>query len=221
MLEAAELLKSVPIFAELDEHSLDELGSKCRRTSYKRNAVLMTEGEPGETLFIIVSGSAKIYVGDDNGDEMVLYIKGPGDYIGDIALLDDAPRSASVATLEKTVVYGISKSDFLAVLRDNLDISMAIIRSLTRRLRHETDSVRSLALESVYRRLAKKLDELSVPTDDGASILPRRFSHQELSSMIGSSREMVTKVLAELTKGEYIEMRDNCIAICRKLPRDW
>lgn len=221
MRQAADLLKSVPIFADLDEHALDELGRKCRRTSYKRNAVLMTEGETGETLFIIVSGSAKVFVSDDNGDEMVLYIKGAGEYIGDIALLDDAPRSASVTTLEKTVVYGISKDDFLAVLRNNLDISMAIIRSLTRRLRHETDSVRSLALESVYRRLASKLDELSVTTDDGVRILPRRFSHQELSSMIGSSREMVTKVLSELTKGDYIELRDNRIAICRKLPRDW
>jgi len=221
MPQVTELLKSVPIFSDLDQHSLDELAGKCRRLTFNRHAVLMTEGETGETMYVIETGSAKVYVSDKNGDEMVLYIKEPGDYIGDIALLDDAPRSASVSTLEKTVVYCISKADFLATLRQNPEISIEIIRSLTRRLRHETDSVRSLALENVYRRLVNKLEELSIETEDGTRIMQRKFSHQELSRMIGSSREMVTKILSELTKGQYIELRDNRLVICKDLPHDF
>ncbi len=189
--------------------------------TYNKNSVLMTEGDFGESLLVIESGSAKVFVSDDNGDEMVLYIKGPGSYIGDIALLDDAPRSASVVTLSKTVVHSMSKSDFLSILRFNPEIPITIIRSLTRRLRHETKAVRSLALDNVYRRLAGKLMELSEPDDEGGRSLTRKFSHQEISAMIGSSREMVSKIIAELTKGEYIELREGIIYIRKKFPKDW
>jgi len=221
MSDVEALLRTVPIFAELDEQSLAELSAKCRRSVHKRNTVLMTEGESGDTLFIIESGSAKVYVSDDSGEEMVLYIKDAGEYIGDLALLDNEPRSASVATLEKTIVYRVSKPDFLAILRNNPEMCISIIHSLTHRLRNETANVRSLALENVYQRLVSKLNGLCVEADDGARIMPRRFSHQELSSMIGSSREMVSKILADLTKGGYVEMRDNRITICKNLPRDW
>jgi len=216
-----ELLKTIPTFADLNESALYELSSRCRRMTYNKNAVLMTEGESGESLLIIESGSAKVFVSDDDGDEMVLYLKGPGSYIGDIALLDDAPRSASAVTLSKTVVHSMSKSDFLSILRFNPEIPITIIRSLTRRLRHETAAVRSLALDNVYRRLTNKLLELSELDGDGTRVLPRKFSHQEISAMIGSSREMVSKILAELSKGEYIDIRDGVIYILKKLPKDW
>lgn len=221
MSDLRTLLRTIPTFADLNEKALCELADNCRRVTYPKHAILMTEGEPGESLFIIESGTAKVYVSDDNGDEMVLYIKGPGSYIGDIALLDDAPRSASVITLSKTVVHCMSKADFLSLLQFNPEIPIAIIRSLTRRLRHETEAVRSLALENVYRRLAGKLTELSEDDGQGGRTFSRKFSHQELSTMIGSSREMVSKVLAELTRGEYIEMRGNLLYIKKKFPKDW
>ena len=221
MSSVTELLKNIPIFSDLEEETLMELAERCRRMKFNKNSVLMTEGEPGESLYIIETGSAKVFVSDENGDEMVLYIRDSGSYIGDIALLDDAPRSASVVTLEKTTVLSMSKPDFLALLRSNAELPLAIIRTLTRRLRHETDSVRSLALDNVYRRLASKLEELSCVEDGGAVALPRKFSHHELSTMIGASREMVSKIISELVKGEYIETRNNRIYILKKLPHDW
>jgi len=219
--DTVQMLKVVPIFADLDEDALEQLASKCRHLTFKRNTVMMPEGEPGECLYIIESGSAKVFVGDSDGREIVLYEEGPGSYIGDISLLDDAPRSASVVTLEKTKVLSVSKEDFLKCILDNPTISLNIMRTLTRRLRRATDGIRSLALDNVYRRLADKLVEMAEERENGDVALPKRYSHQDLGNMIGASREMVGKIMAELIKGEYIEMRDRTIFILKPLPRNW
>ena len=100
-------------------------------------------------------------------------------------------------------------------------MAIVIIQSLTQRLRQATEGSRSLALDNVYRRLADKLHELSVTETDESQHLPKKFSHQELGNMIGASREMVGKVMAELVKGGYVEVRDGRIYMLRKLPRNW
>lgn len=220
MPEFIELLAEVPTFAELDADALDAISGKARRHTFKKNTVIMPEGEPGECLYIIASGSVKVFVGDEDGRELVLYQEGPGSCIGDISLLDDAPRSASVMTLEKTVAWSLSKHDFLTCIEQNPAMSLTIIRTLTRRLRDATGGIRSLALDNVYRRLADKLIELAVE-EDGVPALQKRYSHQDLGNMIGASREMVGKVISELVNGEYIELRDRRIYILRNLPRNW
>ncbi len=221
MKDIVEMLRLVPIFAELGDEALHELAEKSRRITFKRNTVMMPQGEPGECLYIIESGSAKVFVGDANGRELVLYEEGAGSYIGDISLLDDEPRSASVVTLEKTNVISVSKDNFLNCLQNNPSISLSIIRTLTRRLRDATEGIRSLALDNVYRRLADKLMEISVTDDSGRTSLPKRYSHQDLGNMIGASREMVGKVMAELIKGQYVEVRDKRLYILKSLPRNW
>lgn len=220
MPEFAELLQDVPTFSELSPDAIVTLSGKARRHTFKKNTVIMPEGEPGECLYIIESGSVKVFVGDEDGRELVLYQEGPGSCIGDIALLDNAPRSASVITLEKTVAWSLSKQDFLKCIEENPRMSLTIIRSLTRRLRDATGGIRSLALDNVYRRLADKLMELAVD-QDGELALEKRYSHQDLGNMIGASREMVGKVISELINGEYIELRDRRIFILRNLPRNW
>ena len=221
MTEFVEMLRRVPIFAKLDDQALSDLSSRCRRMTFKKNAVLMTEGEPGESLFMIESGSAKVFVSDEDGHELVLFVESPGSHIGEIALLDDEPRSASVVTLESTVVVSISKPDFLRSVEAHPLILISIVRELTRRLRRATDDIRSLALDNVYRRLADKLMQLAVEGDDGELVMPKPFSHQELGSMIGASREMVGKIMKELRKGGYVEVCNRRMHIVKKLPRDW
>ena len=115
----------------------------------------------------------------------------------------------------------IGKQAFLECLRASPEMAINIIRSLTQRLRDATQGSRSLALDNVYRRLADKLQELCIGDDDSSLATPRKYSHQELGSMIGASREMVGKVMAELVKGDYIEVRDGRIHLLRKLPRNW
>jgi len=222
MTDFVQMLRNVPIFAGLSEEALADLAGRCRRLTYRKNAVLMTEGEPGESLFMIESGSAKVFVSDEDGHELVLFIETAGSHIGDISLLDDEPRSASVVTLENCTVVTISKSDFLESVQSHPVILLSIIRELTRRLRRATDGIRSLALDNVYRRLADKLEQMALMDEDsGLLTLPQKFSHQELGNMIGASREMVGKIMAELKKGEYVDVRDRRIVLVKKLPRDW
>ena len=219
-MDPIETLRQVELFEHLTDEQLGLLAAQSRELSFRKHAVVMTEGDVGESMYVMTSGLAKVFVSDEDGKELVLYQLGPGAVIGDIALLDDEPRSASVSTLEKSTALMIGKSAFLDCLRESPEMGINIIRSLTRRLRTATDGSRSLALDNVYRRLADKLQELA-EDEDGTPTLGKKYSHQELGNMIGASREMVGKVMAELVKGEYVELRDGRIAMLRKLPKNW
>ncbi len=223
------LLSQVELFSHLTEEQLQQLALQARETTFRKHTVIMSEGDLGDSMYIIKGGSVKIFLSDDDGRELVLYEQGTGAAIGDIALLDDAPRSASVSALEPTSVLMISKQAFLECLRQSPETAINIIRSLTTRLREATEGSRRLALDNVYRRLTDKLHELagidpSIGVDANAaqpSQLPKKYSHQELGNMIGASREMVGKIMAELVKGEYIELREGRLHLLRKLPRNW
>jgi CRP/FNR family cyclic AMP-dependent transcriptional regulator len=221
MTNAIELLKHVDLFKHLTDMQLTELATQSREISFRKHAILMTEGDRGESMYVINTGSVKVYVSDDEGRELVLYQHGSGAVIGDIALLDDEPRSASVSTLEPATALMIGKQAFLECLRNSPEMAINIIRSLTQRLRDATEGSRSLALDNVYRRLADKLQELGEGEDLESLVLAKKYSYQELGNMIGASREMVGKVMAELVKGEYIEIVDGKIQMRRKLPRNW
>jgi len=221
MKDAQTLLRNVELFNHLTDEQVTELAGQSREVQFRKNAILMTEGDTGESMYVISSGLVKVFVSDDDGKELVLYEQGEGAVIGDIALLDDEPRSASVATLDNTTAVMINKSDFLRTIQSSPEMALGIIRSLTQRLRQATEGSRSLALDNVYRRLADKLLELSEDAGEGVMQLSKKYSHQELGNMIGASREMVGKVMAELIKGEYIELRDGIIFVLRKLPRHW
>lgn len=220
MTDSQALIRNIPIFTDLDEAAIEAILQRSRALTFRKNTVLMSEGETGECLYVIQSGSVKIFVSDEDGNELILFIEGAGSYIGEISLLDDAPRTASAVTLEKTQVLAISKSSFIECVELNPDIAFRIIRSMTHRLRRATDNIRGLALKNVYQRLALKLIELSVEVDDHRQ-LERKYSHQELANMIGASREMVGKILAELTKGGYIELEGQKLKLMRALPHDW
>jgi len=221
MSEAIEALRPVELFQHLNEEQLSLLAEHSREVQFRKNAILMTEGDAGESMYVILTGLVKVYVSDEDGKELVLYEQGAGAVIGDIALLDDEPRSASVSTLDKTTALMIGKSSFIECLKQSPEMSLGIIRSLTQRLRHATEGSRSLALDNVYRRLADKIQELGVDKTETTARLEKKYSHQDLGNMIGASREMVGKVMAELVKGEYVELQDGIIHVLKKLPRNW
>lgn len=220
MVTKEMLIRQVDLFTDLDAESVALLATRSRVLNFRKNTILMSEGETGECLYLIESGSVKIFVSDEHGNELTLFIEGPGSYIGEISLLDDAPRTASALTLEKTRVLVISKAVFYECIAKNPDIAFRIIRTLTQRLRKATDDIRTLALKNVYQRLALKLIELSTDAE-GHRLLVRRYSQQELANMIGASREMVGKILGELVKGGYLAMQNQQIQVLKTLPHDW
>lgn len=239
MTEPVDSLRQVDLFSHLTDEELGLLAEQSREQSFERQALLMHEGERGEAMYVIVSGEVRVFVSDENGRELVLHQLGPGAVIGDLALLDGAPRSASVIAVEPTRVLAVARHGLIRCIEASPEFALALMRSLTTRLRQATEGSRSLALDNVYRRLADKLRELAgvdpehAPVDagdaaadarpgaDAVPALPRRYSHQELGNLIGASREMVGKVMAELVKGDYVEIVEGRIRLLRRLPKNW
>src|SRR5712691_2877130 len=203
----------------LDVIDLRDFAQRAVTRTLPKNSVVVSEGDRTDSLYIIVSGKVKIYVSDEKGKEVVLNESGPGEYFGEM-VLDEGPRSASVMTLEPTRFLVIPKEDFKGFVATSPDFSLHLIRKLIRRVRALTNDVKSLALMDVYGRVARMLLELAVERD-GALVIEGRPTQQEMASRVGASREMVNRILKDLSAGGYIAIARDRITIARALPRAW
>ena len=212
------MLKNIPLFAGLSEKELTLLEQHANTRTFPRHAILITEGDETDSLYIIQSGKVRVFKSNEEGKEIILNEQGPGEHFGELALVDDAPRSASVMALEKTRVSIISRQDFRQVLGKHPDIAFSLIREFSRRIRVLSENVKDLALLDVYGRVAKTL--LGMATDiDGQLIIEDRPTQQDIANHIGASREMVARILKDLETGGYITITKKQILINEKLPR--
>jgi CRP/FNR family cyclic AMP-dependent transcriptional regulator len=213
-------LKLVPYFAEVPDEALAELAAAGVIRNYPRNAIIITEGDEPGPLFIILSGKVQVYLSNPRGRTVTLSTQESGSFFGELSLLDEAPRSASVSTMEPTVCCMIPRNAFHVWLQHHPNASIYIIRSLTQRVRTLTENVRALALLDVYGRLIKTLQNLAV--EDGEEwIIKGKFSHQDLASIVGCSREMVSRIMKDLVRGGYLTIANDAIHIHRPLPTSW
>lgn len=218
--ESKITINSVGLFEKLPQSDLDALNAHARLNSYKKNSIIMTEGEESNSLYIVKSGRVKIYVSDEDGKELTLNVMQEGDYFGELSLLDGMPRSTSAITQEKTDLYIIQKADFEKVLNDNPQISRNIIAGLSDLLRRLTEKTRDIALYTVYERIAILLQRFAIERDGKLQIHPK-LTHSEMASMLGCRREMVSRIMSDLSKGGYISIENNAIVLNRKLPARW
>lgn len=215
-------LESVALFDCLSAEEMSALTSRATLRSFPKNAVLVNEGDETDSLYVINSGKVKIYLSDAEGKEIILTIQGPGDYFGEISLLDSAPRSASAMTLEECKIYVLPKREVEQFLVQHPNASLRIIQGLTRSLRRLTESVRSLALQDVYGRIASTLIKMAEDLGDGKLIVRQRLTHRDIAAMVGSSREMVSRIMKDLSRGGYVSVdENNLIIINKKLPASW
>ncbi len=198
-----ELLRKVPLFAEMADDKLDTLKEYAHTRKFPRGYVLFEEGDRGEELFIILKGLIKISILNEDGREFTLIINRPYDCLGEIALLDGSPRSAGATALEDLEVLSIHKRDFDRFLETHPRFKDSIIKLLCWRLRNLTNEVTDFAFLNVYYRLSKKILEfaatLGMETPEG-TIINKKITHQELANMVGTSREMITKILNEMKR---------------------
>jgi CRP/FNR family cyclic AMP-dependent transcriptional regulator len=204
------LLRNVPLFSVLPETQLALLSSLVSRKSYPRNTVIIAAEDMTDSLYVIISGRLKVMMSDDEGREVILAILNPNEFFGEMGLLDDSPRSASVIALETCELFTLSKRDFKKCLEENFDLSMAVMRGLVRRLREADRKIGSLALMDVYGRVARLLLEMA-ETIDGQKVVVKKLAKQDIAKMIGASREMVSRVMKDLQTGGYIEIRGSSV----------
>ena len=214
------MLKDVGGFEGLSDKQISLLTDRAAVRSYSKNAIIVNEGDEGTSLFVILSGSVKTFLSDENGKEVVLSTQGTDEYFGDLALFDDEPRSASVMALEPCKVMIITKAQLREAIKEDPDIGFSLLHGLAKRVRILTENVRTMALLDVFGRLVKTLYMLA-EEKDGALVVDQRLTQQELANRIGASREMVSRIMHDLTEGGYLSIKSKRITILKKIPANW
>lgn len=211
-------LKAIPIFSELTNAELDLTLASAREQRYPRGSIVFYEGDPGDFLMVVLTGKVKVVLLGKEGQEIILAMLGPRDFFGEMAILESAPRSATVMTAESSEFLCLDQKSFTSLLRDHPSISMKILKHLSERLRQADEQIRSLAMFDIYGRIAQGLLRLGQTQGerlDGKLVISDRPSFQELSHMIGCSRETVSRAMKVLQEDGYITVTRKEITIKR------
>lgn len=198
---------------------LERLAAGSVVRPYPRNAVIVTEGDENDRVFVLLAGRAKVYLSGEDGREIELNRIGPGEYFGEVAL-DGGPRSASVMALEDCRCAVIRHADLTAFLAQQPEFALHMIRKLAHRVRALTENVRSLAWIDVYGRVARLLLDLAEEID-GEQVIAECPTQKDIAQRVGASREMVNRILADLAEGGYIRKENARIVIAHRLPAHW
>jgi len=219
MTESHALSQGIGPLANLDENALKELAPHGVARSFPKNAVIINEGDETDSLYVLLSGRIKVFVSDEDGKEVVLSTARAGNYFGEM-VLDGNARSASVMTMEPSRCFMIPMSDLEGLLRGNSTFAIHLIYQLIAKTRSLVKQVRDLALKDVYGRFAKFVDESAIEAD-GERVVPERLTQQDIAERIGGSREMVNRIVKDLTAGGYISVDAKHIKVHKRLPAHW
>jgi CRP-like cAMP-binding protein len=210
------LLKQVPLFRALPFEDCRRIAALLNKRFVKKGEILIRRGEEGTALYMILTGNLKVTRYSPDGDEMILAVLGAGDFCGEMALLDGAPRSADVIAVEETLLYSLNRKEFLAYVLNNESAVRAILAALSRRLRKADDLLEDIFFLNVSPRLAKKLIELAEVSgykEGQTQPVKLVMKQKDLASMVGASRESVNKELRALREKELISISGKTILI--------
>ena len=216
------ILRKVNIFSDLRDREVDRLLEVVEEKDFAKDSVILTQDDLGDTLFIIVTGKVKIVLLSEEGKEITLSTLRDGDFFGEMSLLDGEPRSANVVALENSSLLIIRRDDFLKQVRKSPEIALRIMVEMSKRLRRADEKIGSLALLDVYARIAKVLLQLAKSEGEKTKkgmIINKRPTHQDIANMVGTSRETVSRVLSDLNKAGYINIKGKEIIIHKDLSR--
>ena len=208
MLSNLELIRRVPLFALLTSSQAEAVADAVIKRRFKRGETIVEQGEKTNTLFIILTGRVRVVTSDKRGREVILATLNPGDYIGEMSLIDNEPHSATVRAEVQTDMLILGRAEFARCLPENSSLSYAIMRGLVHRLRAADRQIESLALLDVYGRVARTLLDMS-EEENGVKLIRNKVSRQDLAKVVGASREMVSRVMKDLEDRGFIETRED------------
>lgn len=213
------MLENIPLFKDIPDDALAALSASAVRRKLKRNATVIAEGDQTDSLYIIESGRVRVFSNNAQGKEFILATMGPGDYFGELALIDEGPRSASVMTLEPSVFLTISKEDVTAWLMERPENAMRMLKAMAIRLRGITEDLTCLALEDVYGRVVRLL--MRGARQENGLLMTEAMTQQDIADRVGASREMVSRILQELKRGHYVRAVGKRLVIEKAFPKNW
>ncbi len=218
MVSNLELIRRVPLFSVLTASQAASVADAVVKQRFKRGEPIVEQGKKSNALSIILTGRARVVTTDARGREVILATLHPGDYVGEMSLIDNQPHSATVRAEIQTDVLILGRLEFARCLPENSSMAYAVLKGLVQRLRHADRQIESLALMDVYGRVARALLEFVSEDAQGNAVIRDKVSRQDLAKMVGASREMVSRVMKDLEERGFIETRkDGSLLIKERL----
>jgi len=211
-----QVIRSVPMFRGLSDTELRFLAEESKLHSFGVDEMLFYQGEPGKTCHIVIHGKVRIFVVGEDGRELSVSLMGPGEIIGEMALFEDVPRSASVQTMEPTETLELHQEVLLRALQRSPQLALSLLRALSARLRHTTEAAESMVSLSVADRLLARLWRLAEwagkrDRDGMRIVFP--MTQQQLAAMVGTSRESINRALSGLRRQKKVRFEDGWIIL--------
>jgi CRP/FNR family transcriptional regulator, cyclic AMP receptor protein len=215
MLSNLDLIRRVPLFSLLTNDQAQAIADSVVKRRYRRGEIIVEHGRKSNALYILLTGRARVLTSDSRGREVILAVLQPGDYVGEMSLIDNEPHSATVRAEVQTDMLVLGRAEFARCLPENSSLSYAILRGLVQRLRNADRQIESLALLDVYGRVARSL--LDMAEKDGETLLIRnKVSRQDMAKIVGASREMVSRVMKDLEERGVIQTQENGSVIIKE-----
>lgn len=219
MSDVLNAYKATTLFEGLTQEQLEELVSSSILRKFKKNALVVNQGDKTDSLYVIIEGTVDVFLQNESGKEIIINTLGATDSFGELAPLGQIPRQASIITKSKCIFSVISKQVFMESLLVNPVVSMKIIELLVARIQDLTDDLSSVALDDVYHRVVRVLYKHS--EEIHGKMVTERLTQQDIANRVGATREMVHRILKELKSGNYISIDGKHITIEKKLPPGW
>jgi CRP/FNR family cyclic AMP-dependent transcriptional regulator len=212
--QTADFLASVPMFSGLQRDELLKFAELTRERTYPKGSVILFQGDPGDSLYVLRQGRAKVVLIGEDGREVILGVLEPGAHFGELALIDDQPRSAHVIAMEDSQLLILRREDFRRRVEANPSVAWALLTELSRRLRRADQKIGGLVLLDVPGRISRLLLDLSSETSNGT--IEKPLTHQTIAQMIGASRETVSRAMKDFQEEGLIRVERRRIAVANR-----
>lgn len=216
-MRLSDVFKNIPLFSCLGKYEIRLLEEIAVEKSYKKNTIIINEGDTGNSLYVVLSGKAQAISADESGKEIVLNVFGKDDYFGEMSFIDGEPRCAAVRTKENSRLLIISGDKFKNILMSNPEFMFMIMKGLLQKIRTATRQIETLAFRNGYERVSRLLMGMAKPYDD-KMIIDERLTQQTIADRVGISREIVNRIMKELSVGGFVTTQKGTIIIHKILP---
>jgi CRP/FNR family transcriptional regulator, cyclic AMP receptor protein len=207
------VLRTHEIFSDLDNEALEQLGRYAKHTVLKRGATIFSKGDPGNSLYAVISGTVKISISSPDGRNAILNLVGPGETFGEMSVLDGQTRSADATANTNCEIYVIDRRDFLPFMRNQPALSLKFIELLCERLRRTSDQVEQVILQDLPGRLASALLGLAERRKLEPESQTIFITQQEISEMVGMTRESINKQLRAWAARSWVRLEHGAIVV--------
>jgi CRP/FNR family cyclic AMP-dependent transcriptional regulator len=211
MTQTADFLATVPLFSGLQRDEIQRFADLTRERAYPKGSVILFQDDPGDSLFVLRAGRVKVVLIGEDGREVILGVLEPGAHFGELALIDDQPRSAHVIAMDDSQLLILRREDFRRRVEANPSVAWALLTELSRRLRRADVKIGGLVLLDVPGRIARLL--LDLADESGSEAIDKPLTHQTIAQMIGASRETVSRAMKEFQDAGLITVERRRIAV--------